>query len=110
MKVGEKVYPRIEEARTTGVIGKPLGAAITLVAPPTVYDFLLPYLDRLNAIFIVSHVELERAEEDVELQTQVEPTRGARCERCWLVLPTVGERAVYPTLCARCADVVMAVY
>jgi len=110
LELREKVYRRIEEARTAGVIGKPLEAAVTLAAPPALYDFLLPYRDHLNAMFIVSQVALRRAEEGAELQIEVEPAQGTKCERCWLVLPTVGEHAVHPTLCARCAEVVAEVY
>jgi isoleucyl-tRNA synthetase len=31
---------------------------------------------------------------------------GAKCERCWRILPEVGGDAVHPDLCHRCADVV----
>ncbi len=31
---------------------------------------------------------------------------GAKCERCWKVLPDVGRHADHPTLCGRCADAV----
>ena len=32
--------------------------------------------------------------------------RGQKCERCWKVLPEVGESAKHPTLCRRCCDAV----
>jgi len=31
---------------------------------------------------------------------------GAKCARCWRVLPEVGSQPGHPTLCARCADAV----
>ncbi|NHO31004.1 isoleucine--tRNA ligase [Acetobacter fallax] len=31
---------------------------------------------------------------------------GAKCDRCWRVLPEVGQNTAYATLCLRCADVV----
>jgi len=31
---------------------------------------------------------------------------GQKCERCWKVLPEVGESAKHPTLCRRCCDAV----
>jgi len=31
---------------------------------------------------------------------------GEKCERCWRVLPEVGQRAPHPGLCRRCADAV----
>ncbi len=36
----------------------------------------------------------------------VRPAAGAKCERCWKVLPEVGSVAAHPTLCRRCADAV----
>ncbi len=34
------------------------------------------------------------------------PAPGAKCERCWKVLPEVGKDHRHPTLCVRCADAV----
>jgi isoleucyl-tRNA synthetase len=34
------------------------------------------------------------------------PAEGAKCERCWKVLPEVGHHAAHPTLCRRCVDAV----
>ena len=31
---------------------------------------------------------------------------GVKCERCWRVLPEVGDDGDYPDVCARCADAV----
>ena len=31
---------------------------------------------------------------------------GAKCERCWRVLPEVGSAAEHPTLCLRCCEAV----
>ena len=31
---------------------------------------------------------------------------GAKCVRCWRVLPEVGQQSGHPALCARCADAV----
>jgi isoleucyl-tRNA synthetase len=36
----------------------------------------------------------------------VSPAQGDRCERCWKVLPEVGEAPGHPDLCLRCAAVV----
>ncbi|MDE8345553.1 MAG: class I tRNA ligase family protein, partial [Acidocella sp.] len=32
--------------------------------------------------------------------------QGAKCERCWRVLPEVGRNAAHPTLCLRCCETV----
>jgi isoleucyl-tRNA synthetase len=36
----------------------------------------------------------------------VELAKGEKCERCWQILPEVGEDKSHPTLCHRCADAV----
>ena len=35
------------------------------------------------------------------------PANGAKCQRCWRILPEVGERADAPGICSRCANAVM---
>jgi isoleucyl-tRNA synthetase len=108
LEVRDEVYRELEEARTTGVIGKPLEAEVTLAAAPPLYDLLAGYADQLATLFIVSQVKLEKAKEG--LSVSVKPAAGQKCDRCWLVLPTVGQHAMHPTLCTRCAEVVTAVY
>ena len=110
LEVREEVYRRIEEARRAGIIANPLEAAVILSAPPPMHDLLCPYEDLLASIFRISQARLERSEEAASLQVTVEPAPGRKCERCWLVLPTVGEHPIHPSLCARCAEVVMEVY
>ena len=41
-----------------------------------------------------------------EIGVRVSPAAGARCERCWRVLPEVGEVPEHADLCRRCAAVV----
>jgi isoleucyl-tRNA synthetase len=43
-----------------------------------------------------------------EIGVRVSPAPGERCERCWRVLPEVGEVPGYTDLCRRCAEVVEA--
>ena len=31
---------------------------------------------------------------------------GEKCQRCWMVLPDVGDHDLAPDLCGRCADAV----
>lgn len=57
--------------------------------------------EELADLFIVSQVELSGGTE-----IQVEPAQGARCERCWKILPSVGRDGEHPALCGRCAGVV----
>jgi isoleucyl-tRNA synthetase len=41
-----------------------------------------------------------------EVGVRVTTAAGNRCERCWKVLPEVGQVRGYPDLCRRCAGVV----
>ena len=107
----------LETARAAKRIGKALEANVVLVTSggnlsETLKRFTL---DELADLFIVSGV---RVSDDAELyakgaETPVEGVRvvveaadGAKCERCWKQLATVGSVAEYPTLCPRCAAVI----
>jgi isoleucyl-tRNA synthetase len=86
-------------------------------------DFLKEYEQdgdpsTLKTLFIVSDVEIEPYSDasspsdsatwaDIEqhLQVTVEAAEGEKCERCWMVLPSVGRNAAHPTLCGRCAAI-----
>ena len=57
----------------------------------------------LADILIVSQV---RVDVGAEQSVAVRPANGAKCLRCWKVLPTVGSDAGHPDLCPRCAAVV----
>ena len=46
--------------------------------------------------------------EDVEgIGVQFGEAKGTKCERCYKVLPEVGEISDHETLCIRCADAVI---
>lgn len=103
LEVRDRVLLKLEEARQSGRIGKPLESRVRLVMNRELYAKLLPYESVLPSIFIVSQVEL--AEGECE-QIDVEPPRGEKCARCWLVLKSVGEHAEHPSLCDRCAEAI----
>jgi len=44
--------------------------------------------------------------EIADIGARVSPASGERCERCWRVLPEVGQAPGHPDLCWRCAAVV----
>jgi len=44
--------------------------------------------------------------EDLGVTVVISLAAGIKCERCWIVCPSVGTIAAHPTLCARCAGVV----
>ena len=50
--------------------------------------------------------EVGKGEALPELTIGVRPAAGNKCERCWVIDPSVGVDAEHPTLCTRCVDVV----
>ncbi|HEY6230408.1 MAG TPA: zinc finger domain-containing protein [Pyrinomonadaceae bacterium] len=66
------------------------------------YELLLRYKDQLRYIFIVSQVELVRADAAGALLVKVQPADGKKCERCWNYSTRVGESTRYPNACERC--------
>jgi isoleucyl-tRNA synthetase len=87
------------------VLKTSLEAAVTLTAGPEWHPLLEQYRDVLGTVLMVPVVHL-RESEDPGLEVSVERASGPRCERCWLVYPSVGSVASHPDLCARCAEVV----
>ena len=93
----------LEQARADKTIGKSLEAEVDLTVPAE--DAFLTEMDAaaLADLLIVSQVRVEVGE---ALSVAVRPAAGAKCLRCWKVLPTVGSDAAYADLCPRCAAVV----
>ena len=94
---------RWSTARADKTIGKSLEAEVDLTV--TAEDAFLADMDAadLADTLIVSQV---RVDVGAEQTVAVRPAAGAKCLRCWKVLPTVGSDAEHPDLCPRCAAVV----
>jgi isoleucyl-tRNA synthetase len=92
----------LEGARRDGMIGASLQASPRLALPEA--DAGLLDADGWAEVCITSTVTLETAAETPVAVAQVAP--GAKCDRCWRVLPEVGFSAAHPTLCRRCEAVV----
>lgn len=105
LDVRNQVLMALEAARQGGKIGKPMESRVKLTAPGELFDFLKPYAESLPSIFIVSQVELVKGEGD-ELQVEIETPQGVKCDRCWLVLDSVGDHSDHPTLCDRCYEAI----
>jgi isoleucyl-tRNA synthetase len=107
LAVREAVNKAIEAAKEAGTVKKPQSARVVVSAPPERYRLLHDYEAQLANIFVVSQAALRNGEQS-EVRVTVEPAPGERCDRCWLVLPTVGADADHPTLCDRCVAAVTA--
>lgn len=112
-----EVTKALEKARQDKLINHPLTAQVDLYTPADLYEFLKKVPD-LKDIFIVSAVELHQAgdtkpqdtavAESIEgLSIKVSPAAGEKCERCWMYHTEVGKDEKHPSLCPRCASVVL---
>jgi isoleucyl-tRNA synthetase len=104
--VREEVTKTLERARRDKVIGHPLDAAVTVKAPPKLYDFLHEFGPELREIFIVSQVSLENTGDPSELTIEVGRAEGAKCQRCWVYDPSVGTNKEHPEICQRCLQTI----
>jgi isoleucyl-tRNA synthetase len=84
---------------------------VTLSANEELYQLLQPYAADLRSIFIVSQVDMVKAEElenaftsqEVEgLTIRIGSAQGEKCERCWVYDTTVGTHSDQPAICNRC--------
>ena len=110
----EDVFKALEEARNQKTIGNSLGAAVHLYPNAETFELLAQFPD-LDQLFIVSQVALHPAGTQApaealnfaKLSVLVTVADGEKCERCWIVTTEVGQSADHPTLCKRCASVVV---
>jgi isoleucyl-tRNA synthetase len=105
MEVRDGVLKSLETARNEKLIGAPLEARVRLSANGDLYPLLEKYAGELPGLFIVSQVELDRADRP-DLGVGVERAMGTKCERCWKYTTDVGSSAKYPTICAGCVDAI----
>jgi isoleucyl-tRNA synthetase len=97
------VTAELEKARAAGTIGSSLQAAPVLSVPAE--DAGLLPRETWAETCITSDFVLAPAEAPA---AAFAPAPGAKCARCWRVLPEVGRSAKHPTLCLRCEDAVEA--
>ncbi len=119
LQVRSEVTRVLEAARRDKVIGLSLDAEVLLQSnDKDLEKFLRENIELIKELCIVSSlqlvdtldqegkIELGRGDALPELTIGVHPATGNKCERCWVIEPSVGMDAEHPTLCARCVDVV----
>jgi isoleucyl-tRNA synthetase len=89
----------VEVERRDKRIGSSLEASVTLAEGSGPLDLLPP--EAWAEIAIVSQVSVGGA-----APVTAQAADGSKCERCWRVLPEVGQSPTHPTLCLRCEDAV----
>ncbi|MGH7042005.1 MAG: isoleucine--tRNA ligase, partial [Acetobacteraceae bacterium] len=118
---------RLEAMRNSGEIGSSLQARLRMGLPEPQCSYLAA--EEWAELLIVSVVDLmplsgfgSRPETEgsdpidhplapapdalPQLAVDADKAPGAKCARCWRILPEVGRQPGHPTLCARCADAV----
>lgn len=111
------VSKALEIARNNKLIGNSLEAALTVYADEAQVDFINSNIELLETVFIVSDFKLDLFtqmsegafvdEEYPGLGIVVTKASGEKCERCWMYKDSVGTVAEHPSICKRCADVLM---
>jgi isoleucyl-tRNA synthetase len=89
----------LEVARRNGLIGSSLQARVTLAGDV----FAALPAESWEEVLIASQIAIAPG---ATPGVSVEPAPGVKCDRCWRVLPEVGQSAAHPTLCRRCEAVV----
>lgn len=104
----------LETARNEKVIGKSLEARLHIYADADCQSFLEAVGENLRIYLMVSQLEiLDQAQapssaDDYEgFKLIVTPAEGQVCERCRGIYPSVGSCEQAPTLCQRCAQIVI---
>ena len=89
----------LEVARRDGLIGASLQARVALEGDA----FAALPADAWEEVLIASQAAVAPG---AEPRATVEVAPGTKCDRCWRVLPEVGQSHAHPTLCRRCEAVV----
>jgi len=115
LAIRDTVMKALEEQRSRGLIGSPLEARVTLrIGDRALQQLCEAHREALAEAFVVSGVEVQSNGAPAAAHTpvagligiQVERAPGAKCERCWKHLASVGAHAAHPQLCERCVGVV----
>jgi isoleucyl-tRNA synthetase len=105
----EQVLIQLEMLRANKNIGKSLDASVRILVTEgsAVSALLFKYEAALAEFFNVSQAAVQVVESTTGIEAwtiDVQVADGAKCERCWRVVPDVGADVRWQTVCTRCAD------
>jgi isoleucyl-tRNA synthetase len=114
LRIRELVNIELEALRANKAIGKGLDAAVTLITTEGSDEgmILRRYEDALPEFFNVSQVTVQpvgATKDAAAVIVEAATADGAKCERCWRVVPDVGSDSRWPTVCARCSEALDAI-
>lgn len=118
MQIRDVVQKALEEARNEKIIGKSMLAKVTLFVDGEAKQLFDSLEGDCAQLLIVSDFELveglegapANAVKDHHVAVAITVAEGETCERCRVVKKDVGENHDHPTLCKRCADIVVENY
>ena len=114
LAVRSDVLKALELTRSGKIIGHSLDAAVKVMPPPEMAEFLTACETALRTVCIVSRLELVAAIEGEYyegtavpgLKIAVTQAPGEKCERCWCYDEEIGADSEHPTICPRCVAAV----
>jgi isoleucyl-tRNA synthetase len=114
LRLRSQVLTQLETLRVNKAIGKSLDASVKLMAAEGSQEAMLlsRYEASLPEFLNVSQVMLQfvgETKEEEFLLSEVGVAEGAKCERCWRVVPDVGADDRWPEVCCRCAEALEAI-
>jgi len=101
LEVRSELSKILEDLRRQKVIGSGLDASIVISAGGETYAMLEKYQPVLKELFIVSRVELKRAE---KLSIVADRAPGEKCVRCWHYDKQTDKDGRWPGLCPKCIE------
>jgi isoleucyl-tRNA synthetase len=112
--IRQLVMVELEALRLSKSIGKSLDASVRVIAAEGSADAVLlkKYESALAEFFNVSEATVQlvgATKENETLLIEAGVANGAKCERCWRVVPDVGADGRWPTVCTRCAEALNAI-
>jgi len=95
-------------------IGKSLDASVRVIAAEGSAEALVltKYEGSLAEFFNVSQATVQLvgdSKQEAAVLIEAEVANGAKCERCWRVVPDVGADPRWETVCSRCAEALNAI-
>jgi isoleucyl-tRNA synthetase len=112
--VRQLVMVELEALRLAKSIGKSLDASVRVIASEGSPESLVlkRYEDALAEFFNVSQATVQvigATQQDSAVLIEAYVADGAKCERCWRIVPDVGADNRWRTVCTRCSEALNAI-
>jgi isoleucyl-tRNA synthetase len=112
--VRQLVMVELEALRLAKSIGKSLDASVRVIASEGSPESLVlkRYEDALTEFFNVSQATVQvigATQQDSAVLIEAYVADGAKCERCWRIVPDVGADNRWRTVCTRCSEALNAI-